>query len=67
MCGNVALSADASLLNVPVSIAGPCQPLPTSTDTFPDALKAMTQAAPVVHVAEIPTPDEEIFTPGNGT
>ena len=66
MFGNVAVSDEALLPKVPVSVAGPCHPCPTSTETFPDAVNASTQAEPVVQVPDTPTPGEEIFTPGNG-
>ena len=64
--GKVAVSDDVSLLKLPESVTGPCQPVPTSTYTFPEAVKVSTQVDPVVHVAATPTPGDDIFTPENG-
>ena len=66
MSGNVAVNDDSVFANEPVKVAGPCQPAPTSTETFPVAVNASTQVAPTVHVALIPAPASAIFTPGNG-
>ena len=66
MFGKVAVSDDVSLPKLPESVTGPCQPPPTSIDTFPEAVKASKHVDPVVHVAATPTPGVEIFTPGNG-
>ena len=66
MSGNVAVNDDSVLAKVPVNVAGPCQPAPTSTDTFPVAVNASAHAEPTVHVALILAPASAIFTPGNG-
>ena len=67
MSGNVAVNVDAALVNVPVNVAGPCQPAPTSTETFPVAVNASSQGEPTVQVALMLAPASAIFTPGKGS
>ncbi|CAB5029139.1 unannotated protein [freshwater metagenome] len=65
--GNVAVNVDVVLVNVPVKVAGPWKPAPTSTETFPVAVKANAQGDPTVQVALMLAPASAIFTPGNGS
>ena len=64
---NCADNAELLLVYVPVIVAGPCQPLPMFTETFPVALKVSAHTAPIVQVALKDAPGSATFKPGNGT
>ena len=64
---NCADNAELLLVYVPVIVAGPCQPLPMFTETFPVALKVSAHTAPTVQVALKDAPGSATFKPGNGT
>ena len=67
MSGKVAVRFEPSVPKVPLTTAGPWKPLPTSTNTLPVALNAITQGEPTVHVEVIEAPGSDTLTPGNGT
>ena len=59
-------SVELLLVYVPVIVAGPCQPLPTFTETFPVALKVSAHIPPIAQVALNDAPGSATFKPGNG-